>query len=125
MTWWILLVVWIAGWAYGTRLALTHLMSRMKCPKGNEFLSLCREFHGPACAKPIGEMRERTMIDASIALGMGLAWPWLVLARIAAGATPLTPGEVTRRTRELEQRITDQRGEIDRLHRQLGIGGRS
>lgn len=124
----IVLAVWVAGWAYGARLALTYRMSKVVCPENLDldYANICRESHGNRHGKPshvpvpLGAIRERTVADGAAALGVGLAWPVLILAKLLTVTTPATPGESLRRLREQEVRIAEQAAEIRRLTATLG-----
>lgn len=116
------IAVWFTGWTTGARIALTARMTRLICPRGNDYLSLCREYHGQECPTPIGEVRARTVYDAALALLIGLGWPWLILSWLLVRATPVTPGEAIRQLREQEARLDEQQRAIERLTRQVSSG---
>jgi hypothetical protein len=121
----IILTIWLAGWAYGSRLALQHRMTRLTCSSGRWLtLEYCLKNDPKGCARPEGEIRDRTLTDGAAALGIGMAWPVLVLARIIVGTTPLTTGEQDRTIREQKRRIDQQARQIADAHRQLGIRDR-
>lgn len=116
----IVLFVFLAGWVYGARLMLAYRMTRMECTKGHAGY-ICRQVYDGRCAAPAGELRDRTLKDASIALGVGLAWPVLILAHLLTVTTPPTPGEAKRTIREQERRIAEQNADIERLIRENGL----
>lgn len=121
VVWLIVLVVFLAGWIYGARLVLTAWMSQLRCTNGLHFIDICEQHHPAGCRRPIGELRTRTLSDGVAALGVGLAWPVLILAHLLTATTPLTPGEAKCTIREQERRIAEQSADIERLHRQIGV----
>lgn len=124
MTWWLILAIWLVGWYYGARLALAWRMNKLVCSRDNEFLSICRGYDGPGCAKPLGAVRARGLPDGLAALAIGLAWPVLLLARGLVATTPPTDVEARRIATEQARRIEVQATEIARLEREIsGRGG--
>lgn len=106
------LAVHLTGWAIASRIALATLMSEKACSQGLNFLENCRSYHGLQCAKPVGQLRDRTHGDAMKAIGRGLFWPGVIASHVLLAVTPPTVGE-------LERRITEQAAEIDRLTRNI------
>lgn len=102
-------LIWICGWAAGSRIALTHRMNRTVCtgqhrngqPTGYATVrGDCHEYHTANCQQPLGETRDRTVTDGLAAAAIGLTWPALIFARTIVGITPRTPAETRRILRQ-------------------------
>lgn len=123
---WMILAGYLTGTIVGARLALQMRMSRPVCnhPRNRhtEFLNLCREYHGPHCAVPVGEIRARQMSDGAVALLMGVAWPAVIAMYLIMHTTPPTDAESRRLLAEQSRRIENQSKDIARLQREMEAG---
>lgn len=110
---WGAFLAYLLAWVLTSRRALVRVMQRRRCGKdGSAFLDICLEYHGAKCAKPIGELRQRALVDGFLALGLGAVWPATLPVLWLLGATPLTDGEAKRVAAE-------QAAQIRALERQL------
>lgn len=112
----VLLAAWMPGWFVGSRIALAAMMNARvaNCAKHIDlpYASYCQK-HG--CARPVGQVRERTVADGVKALGLGVLWPALILSHWVMQSTPLTDGEKDRRLREQQSQLDAQSEQIAKL----------
>lgn len=105
------IALYLAGWVWGTRDYLRFSLENPRCTiYRDRDHSFCRTHHAAACWSP---PTYRTLGMITTAMGVGLIWPFMLVAKGVSRTVPPTP-------REMQQRIDEQAAEIDRLTRELG-----
>ncbi len=118
---WAILMTYLVGWIASTPVALQILMTQRHGCRGRnrtkyiwDYESHCRSYCQNGCWTSVGEIRDRNLGDALLALSAASVWFLAIVPVLTLRWTPLTDPELRRRSEEQAKRI-------ETLERQLNI----